>query len=281
MERFVEIQSSMSTPKQRQQQARISQYEDVLIKARRLTTTFAPSVKYRPRDIPIPHPISVKHVPNLRVVNHKLIESILSLPFGTSPPLVLNLASHHHFGGGVERGAFTQEAELFRTTDYGCHRGREFYPLMKDEFVVTPSVTVLKNDKGEDLPIEQIRRVDMIAIPAVRLPDGQDTFTSKELQIATAKIETLFYYAAAHGYRHLVLGDLGCDVLCRNPPEVVARIFGRTITKFGHHFDLIVFSMFTGGTFAIFHRMLLGRDPPVAAAPKKKEDEITDTEITL
>ncbi len=261
---------------QQQQLKRIAQYEDVLAKARLRTTTFAPSVKYRLRDIPTPHPVSVRHVPTVSVVNRDVIDTILALPLvPTKPPLVLNLASYQEFGGGVARGAIAQEEELFRKTDYGCHRGRELYPLNKDEFVFTPGVAVLKTGSYQDLPPERVRLVDMIAVSALRLPEDQKTFTAKETQVTLAKIETLLYFAAAYGYRQLVLGALGCGAY-HNPPQVVARLFFQALQKFGHYFDTVVFAVYARGdnpNFAIFHRVLLGRDPPAAVTAATTEHE--------
>jgi uncharacterized protein (TIGR02452 family) len=257
---------------------RIEQYQDALAKGRLRSTTFAPSTKHRRHDIPMPHPVSVHHQPVVEVVNRDVVDAILALPRPATPteharpPLVLNLASYQAFGGGVERGAVAQEEELFRKTDYGCHRGRELYPLQKEEFVVTPSVAVLKTGAYRDLPPDQVRIVDMLAVSAVRLSEPADgrapTFSAADLQTASAKIETVFRYAAAHGYRRLVLGALGCGVY-RNPPEVVARLFYQMMHKYAKYFDHIVYAVHARGdnpNFDIFHRVLLGRPPMVATA---------------
>lgn len=216
---------------------------------------FTPSVKHQFDEFPdVSLPTSSKKPV---IYNEDVISTILRTP-NTSKTLVLNLASAKRFGGGAESGALAQEEELFRKTDYACHSGKELYPLQRNEYVVTRNVTVVKDSFYQDLELSEFRRVDMIAMPGIRLPPETTSLSSENLALMMKKIETIFVYAANHGYEVLVLGALGCGVF-HNPPEVIAGIFKRCIEKYGEAFQSILFAVLSGDSdsnFDVFQRIL-------------------------
>lgn len=110
--------------------------------------------------------------------------------------LVLNLASHKCFGGGALTGAMAQEEELFRKTDYGNHYGKKLYPLEKDEFVITPRVTVIKDSNYNRLDKDDFVRFDGFAIAGICHPTlVNGHLNAEDYKLTKQKIETIFKFA--------------------------------------------------------------------------------------
>lgn len=172
--------------------------------------------------------------------------------------MVLNASSAKRFGGSAETGAVGWEEELFRKTDYGCHPGKEFYPIFKNEYVVTRDVTILKNGSYEAIANSEFRKVDMIAMAAIKQNEKKEVLSEDDYLLTKTKIQTIFLYAIYHQYTALVLGALGCGVF-KNPPPVISSIFKEVIVEYGGYFDRIVFSVFSGSgneNFDIFRSTL-------------------------
>ncbi len=185
---------------------------------------------------------------------------------GTGKIMVLNLASHKRSGGGVENGAQAQEEDLYRKSNYFEANSSNLYPLKMNEVVYCPLVYIIKNNKYRIL--EEPYPVSCLAVAAIKspqlkvLPGGKETYSNQnDLLIMQNKIDMIFKVAIKHGHKQLVLGALGCGVFY-NPPEVVALMFKKSLTKYSQYFTRIGFAILSGPknlNFEIFKDMLLGQ----------------------
>lgn len=185
---------------------------------------------------------------NIQVFNQDVITTTINLHNkikleSNKNIMVLNLASKKKFGGGVANGSMAQEEELFRKTSYGLHYGSNLYPLNLEQFVVTPSVYIIKDEFYNRLESENIFQVDMIAISALNNPKQINGIMRKpDYYLTFKKIESIFKYALLNGNENLVLGALGCGVF-RNPPLQIIEIFNTCIKKYNGFFNNIFFSV--------------------------------------
>lgn len=168
----------------------------------------------------------------ISVMNIDSIDAaILLRERGCKNPLILNLASDKHPGGGVERGSKAQEEDLFRRTNYHEHLNKERvkYPFPSLTAVYTPNVAIIK-DRTYKL-LDTIHQFDFIAVAGIRNPyliDGKLKPFHQDLMIK--KVRQIFSIAVENGHDSLVLGAIGCGAF-HNPPEEIASIFKSVITE--------------------------------------------------
>jgi uncharacterized protein (TIGR02452 family) len=161
-------------------------------------------------------------------------------------PLVLNLASYEHAGGGVEHGATAQEEDLFRKSNYIISMLNVSYPLSMDKVVYSPTVSILKDSNYEYL--QKPVNVSCLAVAAIKFPKKSisgDFADDGEWLITFKKIEMIFKVAMLHGHTSLVLGALGCGVY-QNPPKVIANMFKLIIESYKYCFKEIGFAVLSG-----------------------------------
>jgi uncharacterized protein (TIGR02452 family) len=155
---------------------------------------------------------------------------------------VLNMASNFCPGGGAASGKTAQEECIFRRTTACVEHPRAWYPLQTEQVIYVPQVKVLKNSKYEMLkhPID----IALLTVPAIRKPKlfGQDYAKDEDRDMMRAKIDGIFKLAIAHGHDTLVLGALGCGIF-KNPPQVVAQMFGDALRVYGGYFKKITFAV--------------------------------------
>lgn len=222
-------------------------------------TAFAPSTKLSFDDLPCDSTAlsstscTNSHNPTIEIINEDTFtcaQKIVRLGFD---PLILNMASDSTPGGGVRKGAFAQEENLFRRSDYYKFLPKELYPILPNEVIYSPNVLVFK-DKNYKLLTHPFE-VACIACAGIRQPrrqlvigsDGEkkEIFHNNEDWILTReKIRALFKVAHLYGHDSLVLGALGCGAFC-NPPETVAQIFNEVLTEYKHHFKYICFAIYS------------------------------------
>lgn len=171
----------------------------------------------------------------LAVANETSLAAARRLVDAGHDVLVLNFASAKNAGGGFLGGAEAQEEFLARSSGlYACIRGHEMYRFHRgrkdnaytDYMLYSPGVPVLRNDDGAWLDAPY--RVAMLTAPAVNAgavlrvqPERHDEL----VELMRARCRKVLAVAAAEGHDALVLGAWGCGVF-RNPPGVVARLFG-------------------------------------------------------
>jgi uncharacterized protein (TIGR02452 family) len=176
-------------------------------------------------------------------------------------PAVLNMASFHTPGGGVERGSAAQEESIFRRTDifrslyqfhsigenYGIAQLEERYPLeMHYGAVYTPNVMVFKSAENDGCKLlNDPFFIDVITIPAVRKPELiNGKLPAWVIDALKLKIRQMFNIALENGNDSLVLSAFGCGAY-GTPPKEMARLFHEVITseKYKNTFKKIVFAI--------------------------------------
>ena len=176
-------------------------------------------------------------------------------------PAVLNMASFHTPGGGVERGSAAQEESIFRRTDifrslyqfhsvgenYNIKQLEERYPLeMHFGAIYTPNVMVFKSAENDGCKLlDDPFFVDVITIPAIKKPELENgKLTAWAVDILKIKIRQMFDIALENGNDSLVLSAFGCGAY-GTPPKEMAELFHSTINsdKYKDAFKEIVFAI--------------------------------------
>ncbi|MFF9241199.1 TIGR02452 family protein [Streptomyces sp. NPDC014801] len=189
------------------------------------------------------------------------------------PVAVLNFASARNPGGGHLNGAQAQEEALCRASAlYTClRRAPEFYdhhrthrdPFYTDRVVHAPAVPVFRDERGHLL--DEPFRAGFLTAAAPNAGVVLRTAPERAAELPgalAARAERVLETAAAHGYRHLVLGAWGCGVF-RNDPAHVAEAFRGLLApggRFADRFAHVVFGVpaRTGDTRAAFERCFAG-----------------------
>ncbi|WP_018548528.1 TIGR02452 family protein [Streptomyces sp. LaPpAH-108] len=169
---------------------------------------------------------------------------------------VLNFASARNPGGGYLGGAQAQEEALCRASAlYTCllrapgyyeHHRAERDPFYSDRVIHSPAVPVFRDDRARLLA--EPYTAGFLTSPAPnagvirrRTPERTGEIPGALARRAERALET----AAAHGYRHLVLGAWGCGVF-QNDPDQVAHAFRTLLVSGGRFtgtFDHVVFGV--------------------------------------
>ena len=212
---------------------------------------------------------------NVRVVNKDRLVVYKELVSQGRRPVLLNMACPTSPGGKYLESVATQEAILFRrsnyflsldaTLDYVLPTNRFCYdsncqlqPLFKeqkvypiDEFggIYTSGLTIFRqsDEEGYAFMEQPLLNVCFIAMAAHRNPPlNNDGYLSDEHSIALRKkIENLFFIAYHQGHDCLVLSAFGCGNF-RNPPKHVAAIFHSVIEQYAGFFKQIEFAIIDG-----------------------------------
>ena len=183
--------------------------------------------------------------PEISVVDNDCLYAAEDLVKQGLKPAVLNMASFHTPGGGVERGSSAQEESIFRRTNifrslyqfhsvgenYHIKQLEERYPLeMHYGAIYTPNVTVFKSSENDgckllDNPFD----IDVITIAAVRKPELENgKLPAWVTDILKIKIRQMFDIALENGNDSLVLSAFGCGAY-GTPPKEMARLFHEAI----------------------------------------------------
>ena len=190
------------------------------------------------------------------VVNETTLAGVARLLAG--PPVriaVLNFASAKNPGGGFLNGSQAQEESLARSSALHASllRAWDFYEqhraspslLYSDAMILSPDCPVFRDDEGSLL--EQPLQVAFITSAA---PNAGAAATNRPEELSAIpevlrrRSEYVLALAAAHGYRHLVLGAWGCGVF-RNDPRVVASAFADHLHgAWSGRFEHVIFSVF-------------------------------------
>jgi uncharacterized protein (TIGR02452 family) len=174
-------------------------------------------------------------------------------------PIVLDMASNGHFGGGYLSGARAQEEECCRRsglclpldTQHGLQQSN-FYPLHKHSpyaGLYVPHIPIIRDASDQqyrfmnhpfDVAFGVIAAINQ---PPVKTVGGKLRLTPEATATTREKIRTFLQMAYEMGHRSVVFGALGCGAF-RNPPDHVAEIAFDVITKeFAHCFKEIVISI--------------------------------------
>ena len=197
---------------------------------------------------------------NLEVVNNDCIDVMYGMVGEGYKPMMLNMASEIHPGGGWKKGSIAQEECLFYNSTYHRCLTDEFYPLRLYNAVYSPFVYFFKYN-GEVLHYEDWPAVACLAIPALRNPDSYRGKYSKDSdrKIMKEKIDSMFKIALKNGHDSLILSAFGCGAF-HNPVEEVASMFKDAVKRFGPYFKKIVFAIIDNErtqNYSVFKKALL------------------------
>lgn len=181
----------------------------------------------------------------------------------------LNFASYVEPGGGVARGASSQEESICRISSlypaianktsagefYRKHwekinqrkeRGeKETFRRNSDDSIYTPGVVVLREDTHscEWMAEADWFETDFITCAAPDLRRAWFDWDEEELRhLIDKRIRRIFQIAALHDEQVLILGAFGCGVFL-NPPYLVAKAFEKVIEEMGPCFETIEFAL--------------------------------------
>lgn len=166
-------------------------------------------------------------------------------------PLVLNMASRHTPGGGVENGAGAQEECLFRSSNYytTLYPIRDFAYPMERNFggIYSPNVTVFRGLEADGYPLlEEPFQVSFVAVAAIKGPHLTETgdYYDRERQGMKNKIRTILNIAIKFGHTNLILSAFGCGAF-HNPPLHVATLFKEILLEepYKGAFETVTFSI--------------------------------------
>lgn len=172
---------------------------------------------------------------------------------GSVPPLCLNFASARSPGGGFLSGAEAQEESIARASTlyptlmacpsyYDANRGSRS-PLYTDNMILSPRVTVFRNDDGS----LTAKPFDIAVLTAPAPNAGvarKHSIPEHEIEhIMRRRVANVLAVAAASGYSALVLGAWGCGVF-RNDPAFVAGCFRESLRdEYADAFEIVRFSV--------------------------------------
>lgn len=187
---------------------------------------------------------------------------------------VLNFASSVNPGGGVKHGASAQEECLCRcSTLYPCLTVKRlwdgFYKphrdlknaLYNDDCIYTPDIYVVKSDISvpERMQESDWYKVDVLTCAAPNLRNEPNNLynpgsgravtglTAEKLgELLSSRIRRIFQVAMMNDAEVLILGAFGCGAF-RNPPELVAEVFGKLTGEYQKYFDTIEYAVFCRG----------------------------------
>jgi uncharacterized protein (TIGR02452 family) len=220
------------------------------------------NTKFYAKKVNIEHNLLPKYETKVSVMDNDCLDAAQALVKLGFKPAVLNMASFHTPGGGVERGSAAQEESIFRRTNifmslyqfhevgtnYHIEQREERYPLeMHYGGIYTPNVTVFRKSESENCRImSDPFKVDVITLPAVRKPavDENGDVADWVKEILTGKIKQILDIALENGNDSIVLSAFGCGAY-GTPPKVVAKLFHDVIysDEYKNLFKEIVFAI--------------------------------------
>jgi|SRR5271157_448931 len=188
------------------------------------------------------------------VVGNDCLDEAVRLQNQGFNPVVLNMASWTHPGGGYLTGAGAQEESLFRRTNYFEHlvnpdqlpQQQPFrYPFPEFATIYSPGVVLFRaTEKEHYYLLETPTFLSFVAAPAYnhpRLIGGRLTedYAARTKEKIRGILNTGVYF------RHdaIVLSALGCGAFA-NPPEHMAELFKEVITlQFQYRYKKIAFAI--------------------------------------
>lgn len=161
-------------------------------------------------------------------------------------PLVLNMADDTFPGGCVALGSGAQEESLFRRTNLVSTLRQQFYPLVGEQAVYSPRVSVFRANESRGYHFVRIRHLDFVSCPAIRNPALVDGHLSSDQRRAFSnKLKTVFQLGIAKGHGSLVLGAWGCGAW-NCPAEDVARLIKSAVHSMDGWFQEVAIAVLPG-----------------------------------
>jgi uncharacterized protein (TIGR02452 family) len=199
-------------------------------------------------------------------------------------PVLLNMADPSIPGGCVNMGASAQEENIFRRTNYFMTLKQQlYYPLLDvphlddprlfdTDTIYSKDVTLFRSSEETGYQFVEPIKICIIASAAVRHPelrydtnDNPDYRNESDRDLMFQKICMIFKTAVLHNHNVIVLSAFGCGAF-KNPPKVVAELFGKAIEQYKKYFKKIIFAIKqpvdaqSKNNYQVFHNVLLGSD---------------------
>ena len=132
-------------------------------------------------------------------------------------PLILNLSDDAFAGGWVSSGSGAQEESIFRRTNYFQSLLQNMYPILPNEAIYSPKISVIKKSEKENweiIPTDEIQKLDFLAIPGLKYPDtvvvnNEKRLLDKNVEILKKKIKLIIQIAVDNNIDTIILGALG------------------------------------------------------------------------
>lgn len=170
-------------------------------------------------------------------------------------PVMLNLASLSHPGGGYKTGAGAQEENIVRRSNYAWTIDRDMrpaaprYPISAQGGIYSPQVTVFRDseDAGYAFRTNPFT-IAVVGVAAERKPELESTSQGKRIKNPAIvlqlyeKVHAILAIAAAKGHDCIILGALGCGAY-GNPPDQVAMVFREVLEEYNGIFAKVVFAI--------------------------------------
>ena len=222
----------------------------------------------------------------VRVIDADTFDAAIALSHNPAtldkqPPVVLNMASEKHGGGGWLKGSLAQEEALCYRSSLSFTLKRCFYPIPDNAGIYSPTVIVFRESMrmGHGFikaPMLALPIMSVISVAAVRNPRTTKATPPRyerpqDRELMVAKMRTTLRIAAINNHRRLVLGALGCGAF-RNPQLEVAEIWKQVLLEkefSGGWWESVIFAVMEKGdgkadaaapdtNFGIFYRVLDG-----------------------
>jgi hypothetical protein len=198
-------------------------------------------------------PSTSSSFPIIQVINDDPLEISKTCVKEGYKTLLMNPSKPYAFGGGVNRGSDTTEAEIYRRTSFLSFINRYnqfmYYPLDGKKGILTKNVIVFRDTK----PNYQYYENDSyyVDIFTLALPDNpvikrinyiESYVYSHQEKLVDNIIELFFQVAFLNNYRVVVLTDIGCREQ-NHPSEAVAKIIKQKAHKYRYYFDKIIIAV--------------------------------------
>ena len=160
----------------------------------------------------------------------------------SKPVMVLNFANPVNIGGGVYKGAKTQEEDLCRRSSllrsletphslrYYSYNRKLHTHMGSDAMIFSPEVEIFRDESGELMDDTVIVAVLTCAAPMITY--SMEGMSESEYRgMFYNRIVGMLKSAAYFGYEDLVLGAWGCGAF-GNDAAIVSDLFFRALTEF-------------------------------------------------
>lgn len=147
-------------------------------------------------------------------------------------PLVLNLSDDLWAGGYVSSGSGAQEESIFRRTNYFQSLLQNMYPILPNEAIYSPGISVIKKSEKENweiIPTNEIQKLDFVACPALKYPEtilvnNEKRLFDRDVEILKKKIKLIIQIAVDNDHDTIILGGMGIGAWA-SPGNHVAEVF--------------------------------------------------------
>lgn len=174
-------------------------------------------------------------------------------------PLLLDMASEHHPGGGVANGAFAQEEFLCLISNLypTLQKHADLYPI-KDPFILERISFFKDRPTPTNKQCFSQPYVGSVLVSAAFRLSSPQQYDEKAAREMYTRIYKMLCLAQQAGYRNLVLSAFGCGAY-HNPPDQIAGIFRYLLLdcRMSSYFEHVIFAVLDdGNNYEIFTKVL-------------------------